>query len=247
MEYIKSRDNAKIKHFVKLVSDKKTRTKEGLFVCEGKNLLNEALENGIFVDTIIISEELDIDLSQINATKIKVPFSLLKHISDTVTPQGIIFSAKFPQIEPKKLDRVIILDGIKDPGNMGTIIRSAVAFSIDAIILLNDCVDHKSPKVIRSTMGGIFKIPIMKLSVEDCFNLIKTPVYATYLADECKLIGEVNLQKSAVIIGNETNGVSDEVLKHATEKIIIPMNNTESLNAGVAASIVMWEMSKCQL
>lgn len=252
MEHIISKDNVKIKNFAKLLNDKKYRKQTGLFVLEGEKMLKEAIDWGKKIDTLIISDDFSsqyrAQYEKIDANIISVPFHIFSKISDTKTPQGVIFSCEMAQNNDDSLvakaEKIIILDNLQDPGNMGTIIRTGAAFGIDAIILLNNCVDHYSPKVVRSTMNGIFNIPVVKMSVSDCFDCIKLPIYATYLDEKSQNIGQVDMSRCAVIIGNESKGVSNEVLSYADKKIIIPISNVESLNASVAASIVMWEMSK---
>ncbi|MFI3115838.1 MAG: RNA methyltransferase [Clostridia bacterium] len=244
MDFIKSLDNTKIKNFRKIINDKKYRKSEQLFVCEGEKMLLDAISQDIFIDTLIISEnyKLNIDIKSDNI--LQVPHHIFEKIADTKNPQGVIFSCKITKSKTRDLKKVIILDNLQDPGNMGTIIRSACAFKIDAVILLNNCVDVYSPKVVRSTMSAIFSVPILNMTVEECFKIIDIPIYATYLDEESVDISKVCLKESAVIIGNESNGVSSEVLKYASEKIIIPIANMQSLNASVAGGIVMWEMSK---
>ena len=258
MEYISSAKNSKIQDFIKLVIDKKHRKKTNLFVCEGELLLTQALDLGTKINTLIMSDSFKSEFrkryEKIDATIIEVPHYLMEKISDTKTPQGVVFSCDmmnhfgndYSSVDFGKMKKIIILDELKDPGNMGTIIRTGAGLDIDAIILINNCVDHYSPKVVRSTMGGIFNIRVIPMTIDECFEKIKLPIYATYLSDESKNITDVSMKECAVIIGNESKGVSDQVLQHTTEKVIIPINssNIESLNASVAASIVMWEMSK---
>lgn len=250
MEHITSQENAKIKRIKKLVGDKKYRKQENLFICEGEKVFYEAIERKIEIDTLVVSEDIKIQVDFDIKNIISVPRHLFEKISDTKSPQGIMFACEMSSNKQygddffEKLNRVIILDNLQDAGNMGTIIRTAVAFSIDAIIVLNNCVDHYSPKVVRSTMNAIFDIPVINMSVLECFEKIKLPIYATFLDKTSQNILNVDVKKSAVIIGNESKGVSKEVLKYANEKIIIPINNVQSLNASVASSIIMWEMSK---
>lgn len=252
MEYITSKDNLKIKNFARLVLDKKYRKQTGLFVLEGEKVLDEAILWEKKIDTLIMSEDFNgknrAKYEKLDATIIIVPHHLLEKISDTKSPQGVMFScAMMVDVDENLLDsakKIIILDNLQDPGNMGTIIRTGAAFCIDAIILLNNCVDHYSPKVVRSTMNAIFNIPVVQMTTSDCFERIKLPVYATYLSDDSQSVIDVCMDGCAVIIGNESKGVSDEVLSYADKKIIIPISNVESLNASVAASIVMWEMTR---
>lgn len=248
MEFITSSKNNVVKHISKLFQNKKYRKEHNLLACEGKKMLLEAFECGVEIDIILATEEKISEIENINAKKYIVPEHIIKSVSDTKTPQGILFTCFMKDWSDEKIEdfeKIIILDNLKDPGNMGTIIRTASAFFVDGIIILGDSVDITNPKVIRSTMGSVFKTPILNLSYEDCFEKIKVPVYATYLDKTSQSINDINLKKSAVIIGNEANGVSDMCLEKCDGKIIIPMNeNTESLNASIACSIVMWEMSK---
>lgn len=244
MDFIKSVDNAKIKNFRKLINDKKYRKLEQLFVCEGEKMLFDAITQDVFIDTLIISENYQLKSDVKCENLLQVPQHIFEKICDTKTPQGVIFSCGITKSIEKSFGKVIILDNLQDPGNMGTIIRSACAFKIDAIILLNNCVDVYSPKVVRSTMSAIFSVPILNMGVEECFEKLTIPIYATYLDEKSENISDVSLKECAVIIGNESKGVSAEVLKYASRKIIIPIANMQSLNASVAGSIVMWEMSK---
>lgn len=251
MERITSKDNAKIKNFSKIVKDKKYRKEKGLFTLEGEKVLIEAINKGQKIDTLIMSEKFkNIEKYDLADTDVLVvPQYIFEKIADTKNPQGVIFSCFMPKNEISddffdKMKKIIILDNLQDPGNMGTIIRSASSFNIECIILLNNCVDHYSPKVVRSTMSTIFNLPIISMSVEQCFEKIKLPIYATCLASDSQNINDVDFLKCAVIFGNEANGVSQEVLKKADKKIIIPISHVESLNVSVASSIIMWEMNK---
>lgn len=248
MEYITSLSNQKIKHISKLIKDKKLRNSENVIVCEGQKMLDEAISNNVVLKTVLATKEHEKTVENLDCDVIIVKDHIIESISDTKTPQGIIFVANdivFEENDIEKMQKIIILDNLKDPGNLGTIIRTASAFDIDAVILLGECADHKNPKVIRSTMGAIFKTPIFKMDHDACFSKIKVPIYATHLDQNSSDINSVNLTSSAVIIGNEATGICEQTLAFADKKIIIPMNkNTESLNASVACSIVMWEMSK---
>src|SRR5699024_2352277 len=187
---------------------------------------------------------------------IKVTNKVFKEISDTENPQGILGVVRFNNNDFKdieKLDKpsLLFLDEIQDQGNMGTIIRSGDAFNIDGIILGKGCVDPYNSKVIRSTMGSIFRLPIyMCEDILDClqdFKDIGLDILATSL--EGKPLYDKNLNNGFVcIIGNESRGVSKDILNMVQEEISIPMaGGAESLNAGVAASIIMYEVMKKRL
>lgn len=247
MEYISSSKNAQIVSFVKLVKDKKKRKQAKLFVCEGLKMLDEALHANVKIDTIIALE--NIELPKTSAKILRVPLHIIEKVADTKTPQGVVFSCEMQEtdlLSLEKMTKILVLDQVRDPGNLGTIVRTAVSFGMDAIVQIGESADVTNPKVVRSTMGGIFKIPIIQTDVKSCFNHIKVPKFATYLDEKARNITEANLEKGAIILGNEAKGISSEVLENVDEKIIIPMINTESLNVSIAGSIAMWEMFKCQ-
>ena len=255
---IKSNSNKLIKE-VKSLYNKKTRDKLGLYIVEGINMLEEVLDRGYGFNYILYSKRLlSINtggglynrLSSLDDTY-EVDEDLLNSLSDTLTPQGVIGVCCKQEHKLKEIEKgrtYIFLDKLQDPGNMGTIIRSADAFNIGGIILNKGTVDPYNPKVVRASMGSIFRIPIyyigkLREEMEDLskkgFNL-----YATSL-EARKSIREVDLKESIIVIGNEAVGVSEELYDLAREKIKIEMpGESESLNAGVAASIIMYEASK---
>ena len=156
-----------------------------------------------------------------------------------------------PQWDAAALDgkeQVLLLDGLQDPGNLGTILRTAEAFALGAVVLCEGCADPFSPKVVRSTMGAVFRLPCVQLPLKEALDLLKTaglPVYATALHEDSVPLSAVSLSRAAVIIGSEGRGVSDPALCLSNKRVIIPMRGrAESLNAGVAAAIVIYEMTK---
>ena len=146
--------------------------------------------------------------------------------------------------------RILILDEIQDPGNMGTIIRSAVAFNIDTIVIGDGCVDVYSPKVVRATQGMIFHVPLVFYSIDKLIPILKKlkiPVFSTYVkyGEEVKNLSHDEKEVFALIIGNEGNGVNPKYLEMSDKFIYIPMNSVvESLNVGVATSIILYEMDE---
>ncbi len=245
---ITSKDNETIKSIKKL-KEKKYRTES--FIVEGIKMVKEALEQAE-VEKIIVSEtfsnsddfkSLNYDEQQLIIASDKV----FEDLTDVVTPQGIIAVVKkSSNLEIDYSDEfVLALDGIQDPGNLGTIIRTADSANIKTILVSKDTVDAYSPKVVRSTMGGIFRTKVIEVeNLAQTLNSFKDNGYkvvTTELSAE-KSIYDINYQKSVVVIGNEANGVTEEVSKTATEKVIIPMlGKTESLNAAVATSIMIYE------
>ncbi len=144
--------------------------------------------------------------------------------------------------------QVLLLDGLQDPGNLGTILRTAEAFALGAVVLCEGCADPFSPKVVRSTMGAVFRLPCVTLPLAEAAERLHRnglPLYATALHEDSVPLSSVSLSKAAVIIGSEGKGVTEQALRLSDKRVIIPMKGrAESLNAGVAAAIVIYEMTK---
>lgn len=227
--------NEKVKYWVNL-KDKKFRDKEGVFLIEGDHLIEEAKKNNLIKYTIsMVNEEAD--------------YYVTKEIMEKISHQKSI-SYNVAVCDFLKEDsiggNVLILDNLQDPGNLGTIIRSAVAFSIDTIIIGDTCVDLYNPKVIRSTEGMIFNLNIIRRNLKEIIPVLKNLGYKIIGTDVNKGIDarKINKDNIAVVIGNEGNGLSEEVKALCDEFIYIKIaSNCESLNAGVAASIIMYEVS----
>jgi len=245
---ITSKDNQKIKNVVKLVSDKKFRKKEGLFVGEGVVNLKEAASSGADITEIYFSHEHESIVEDISAgEKYLVPEKLIEHMSDVKTPQGVIFVVR--QDENAALDEgaILALDNVRDSGNMGTIIRTAEGLGIRNIVLLGDCVDVYNPKTVRATMGSIFRIKPVKMEFDELrawADEHNMKIYATALSDKATDIREVELSNAVAVIGNEARGVCEEVLNGSDGHIIIPIKSAQSFNASIAAAIVLWEMAR---
>lgn len=229
---IESLTNNKVKTWNKL-KEKKYRDETGLFLIEGDHLIKEALKRDLVVSTIGLTSDYDYEVTS----------EILKKLSCQKSGTNEIAIVK--KIEEKEItgDNVVILDGIQDPGNLGTIIRSAVAFNIGTLILSQDCVDLYNDKVIRSSEGMIFNINIVRKNLKEIIPEIKLRGYTVYAAT---VDGDKTFDKDkkiAFIIGNEGNGIKKEILELCDKSITIKMNeNCESLNAGVSASILMYEL-----
>ena len=238
---VSSTDNKKIKEIKKLET-KKVRDLEGLFLVEGEHLVFESYKENL-LQTLIGKDGYPIKL---DVDTIYVTDNVLKYLSSLTTPSPVIGVVK--KLNNKKIgDRVLVLDNIQDPGNLGTIIRSSVAFNIDTIILSNDTVDLYNPKVIRATQGMIFKINIITANLEDILNELKNSNYQIFGTDvnngkNVKSIAKI--KKFAIIMGNEGQGLSPDVKNICSDFIYIPMNkNCESLNVAVATSIILYELN----
>jgi TrmH family RNA methyltransferase len=246
MEIITSRANAAVKHIKKLGSEREYRYAVGEFVCDGLRCLREAVLcesaiTAVFASSDSIAEEFP------TLPVTRVTPELLQHISPLKTAQEVIFSCKIAP--PKPIDaaaRNIVLDGIQDPGNVGTIIRSAAAFGIDTVILTGACADLYNPKTVRAAMGALFRQNAAALTYDE-LRALNLPLFGAALGGESADIRLADLSAASIAVGSEGAGLSDEVLSMCRGRVIIPMQpETESLNAAVAASILMWEMYQCQ-
>lgn len=257
MRRIESKDNPLIRRLSRLAGERKFRRTQGEMVCEGEKLLREALSSGIPVTEVVLGETRQLDTGLLEqaerqgARLTEVPESLLARLSNVETPQGLAFVCRQPTVSLERLEqaqRVLVLDGLQDPGNLGTILRTADAFALDGIILCEGCVDPVSPKVVRATMGAIFRIPIAMATLEQTAAWLEArriPLYATALSQSSVPLTQVCLDRAAVLIGNEGRGVSERGLQLSQKQLIIPMaGRAESLNASIAAAIVMYEMSR---
>ena len=237
---ITSLNNEKVKAWNKL-KNKKYQNEYGLFLIEGDHLLKEALKVGV-VKEIISSRDYETELPFYKVTK-----DIMKKLSSQVSGTDII-GVCIKREETKVGKRVLILDDINDPGNMGTIIRSAVAFNIDTIIASNNSVDFYNDKVIRSSEGMFFNINLIKCNIVELINELKNK---GYLIMGTNVLGGTNIEnikvedKFALIMGNEARGVSDNIKDMCDTLVYIDMNKScESLNVGVAASILLYELNK---
>ena len=253
MEQITSRTNPLITRFRKLASDRKLRRKEGLMVCEGPKLLSEALSWGFVPETALVTEDFAGTLPGETRT-VQVPADLLKSVAPTRTPQKVLFLAPLPSVSlpetlPGKL--YLVLDGLQDPGNVGTLWRTADAFGADGLILLPGCADPWSPKTVRSTMGACFRLPVWEASLEEALALFVRsglPLYATALRKDTVDLRELYAGRAAIAIGSEGHGVTQALLDACDATVKIPMTDRcESLNAAVAGAVVLWELARKDL
>ena len=255
MQVITSKDNELVKNIKKL-KEKKFRDNNNQFIIEGIKLVAEAIEEKADIENIIVCEDCinneSIDkklLYEIARYKcIYVTEKIFNTLSDVSNPQGIlaVINRKTDNINiDYSEDFIVVLDGIQDPGNLGTILRTVDSAGLKQIVISKETADPYNPKVVRSTMGGIFRVSIVRTN-----NIIKTlkemkdngfEVVVTSL-DTNNNIYNIQYNKKVVVIGNEANGVSKEVQDLADKKVKIPMlGKTESLNAGVAAGIMIYE------
>lgn len=250
MENISSRKNSIIVRLKKLAADSEYRAELGQYVLDGEKLLKEALACGARVSCVLWGGEKTLELPE-GTAEYSTSADIMQSASPLKSSKGPMFSVAIPEkreTEEAPVKTAIVLENLQDPGNVGTVIRTANAMGVDAVLLVGDCADIYSPKTARATMGAIFRQRV----IETDKNGLKTFLarhhlflYGAALADAASDIRDTDLQNAAVAIGSEGRGLSKELLELCNGQLIIPMSPAcESLNAAVAAGIVMWEMRR---
>lgn len=261
MNRIESSSNAKIKRIQKLMRNARLRRQEKLFVTEGWKMTEEALTRGL-VREIYLSDDATEEWEKRNlqgkmasgCPVWMVAPSVFRELSDTVSPQGILALVEMPQYDRSVLTgaddaALLILEDVQDPGNLGTMIRTAEGAGMSGVVMSRGCVDIFNPKVVRSTMGALFRVPFYI-----CDDLVKElcdlrnegfTTYAAHLLGTCDFTEESYKGKTGILIGNEANGLSDAVSSQADRLVKIPMEGElESLNAAVSAALFMYEVHR---
>lgn len=246
-ERITARKNPFLQQVRKLLSSRKVREETGLFVADGTKLLNEAIRYYPGLDTVILSDGVDVQIPS-GIRVVRIPEDVMVSVSPMEAPQGALFLCRLPERKafcPEK--GMLLLDGIQDPGNLGTILRTADALDVK-VALLEGCADPYNHKTVRASMGAIFRVPVVQTTwqeVKDACASAGISIGVTALSERAKDLRQADLKNMAVVIGSEGRGVRQEILDSADAELIIPMNpHCESLNAAVAATIVMWQMTK---
>ena len=244
-ERITSRKNPLLQQVRKLLTSRKDRQQAGLFVADGTKLLEEAVRWWPGLETVILTDGLQAQVPD-SVRTVYVPEDVMESISPMRSPQGALFICRLPEPEPfAAKPGMLLLDGIQDPGNLGTILRTADALDIP-VVLLEGCADPYSHKVVRASMGAVFRTkPVQTdwVSAAEACQKAGITVAVTALSDRAEDLRQAPLKQMAVVIGSEGQGVRPEVMAGAGAELIIPMNpHCESLNAAIAAAIVMWQM-----
>lgn len=247
-ERITSRKNPLLLHVKKLLTNRSFRESCGEYAADGVKLLEEAVKwSPADLRTVLVTPDVTVDVPD-HVRLVEIPRDVMESISPMEAPQGALFTCAMPPKEPLALaDRCLILDGIQDPGNLGTILRTADAMQTRAV-LTPGCADAYNPKTVRASMGAVFRSHPLWASQEDVVRTCAEqglPLYVTALSPRARDLRQVKLSRSAVVIGSEGRGVGAYFLRQAGGELIIPMNpRCESLNAAVAAAIVLWEMQR---
>lgn len=238
---ITSKEN-KFYKSIKKLKQKSERDKTGLFLAEGARIALDAVASGC-AECLFISERYGVFDTHLPVYR--VSDQMFAQLCETDTPQGILAVCKIRRHSLSRLsgDTIVLCDGVSDPGNLGTIIRTAECTGVGGIILLKGTADPYSPKVVRSTMGSVFRVPLYFAQPEDLAALQEYTLLATALDGSEDLYKTDFPEKTAVVIGNEAHGVSRQVLDLAEKHIRIPMEGgAESLNAAVAGAVVLYEI-----
>ena len=252
METIRSKSNALLTQFRKLTGERKHRRAAGLMVCEGPKMLAEAIRWGAELKAVLWKEGQSAP-GQIPAgvRQAELPAALFASVAPTETPQQVLFLCRIPGADlPERLtgSRYLVLDGLQDPGNVGTLWRTADAFGADGLILLPGCADPWNPKTLRATMGACFRLPVWEgdfPAVRALLDRSDLPLYATALREDTEDLRDLSLSRAAVAIGSEGRGVSQAVLDGSEKTVRIPMTaRCESLNAAAAGAVVLWELGR---
>lgn len=238
---ITSLDNLKVKKYVKL-KNKKYRDSEKMYLVETNHLVEEALNHQVLVDLLVLeNEQVSYNFNYTYVTK-----EIMKKLSNLETIPKVIGVVKMLEPSNNLGNSILLLDDIQDPGNLGTIIRSSVAFNVSTIVLGLNCVDLYNEKVIRSTQGMLFKINIMRADLKEIIANLKKDNYlilGTNVKDGVD-VKNIKVNKYALIMGNEGKGVKEELLALCDKNLYIKMNNNcESLNVSVATSILLYELN----
>jgi len=261
MELISSKENKRIKYLKKLSSSASFRREEGVFVAEGLRLCCDALKSGAEVVAACFSESFCgknssfVEEAAASAGKVyALKDSIFSAVSDTKTPQGVLFVIKrldktldFDTI--KNNGKVLALETVQDPVNLGAILRTAEALGIDAVVMTSDCCDIYAPKTARGSMGAVFRLPFMITDdLEEFigrFNAFGSS-YAAVLDKDSVLLTDCEFSGAALaVVGNEGSGLTEKTIGACTHKLYIPMRGkAESLNVSAAAGIIIWEMMK---
>ncbi len=248
MERITSRSNPLMAHIKKLASSASYRRECGEFVCDSPKLLQEALQWNAEVLCVVATGAVALPALPKGVRQVEVPEELMTSVSPMKTPQGVLFTCRLPRAElPETLDgaRYMVLDGVQDPGNVGTILRTADAFECDGLLLLDGCADPYSPKTVRASMGAVFRRSVWTCTAQQMAQALKAshiPLYGAALRDDTLDARAVDYSRAALAIGSEGRGLTEEVLSLCDKTIRIPMSpRCESLNAAIAATVLLWE------
>ena len=247
-EYISSRSNPLMTHIRKLASSRSYRRERGEYLGDGVKLLEEAVKWDVPLVVVVHTKGIALPPLQEGVRVVEVPDDLMRSISPMEAPQGALFTARLPEESlPETLDgnRYLAMEGVQDPGNVGTILRTADAYEADGVILLSGCADLYNPKTVRSAMGALFRMKAWSGTLEQLCPILQKaqlPLMGAALREDTIDAREADLRRAVILIGSEGRGLSEAALHVCDQTIRIPMSEKcESLNAAIAAATLLWE------
>lgn len=254
-ETVTSLQNERVKLVYSLQQRPRARRKERKLALEGVRLIRDAVTRGVAPEFVLYTPkgadyELIAQLQNTRAKLIPVSDEVMAYVSDTQQPQGMIAVVPLPLPElPRQPTLALVLDGVREPGNLGTMLRSAAAAGVDVVALSPDCVDPYNPKVLRAGMGAHFALPILELQWFEIAQLVEGMQVLLAAGEAEQRYTDVDLtQRTALVIGNEAHGATAARKLPHVQPIAIPMlNATESLNAAIAASVILFEAQRQRL
>jgi TrmH family RNA methyltransferase len=249
LKTVTSRKNELLVRLKKLGQSRAFRWEQREFLCDGAKLLREACAHRAKITCVVCTDEQELPAGLSgDAPVLLVPKDVLESVSPLDSPQKVLFSCAMKPEDPSPLpENLILLENVQDPGNIGTVLRTANAFGCGAVGLVGACADPYGPKTLRASMGAVFRQRFVMLTLEDVQALTSSGrmLYGAALSAESRPLGEVSLAHAAVAVGSEGRGLSAELLSLCSGQIIIPMSpECESLNASAAAAVLLWEMKK---
>ena len=247
MEQITSRRNHVVSYLRALGAEPKARREAGAFLCDGETTLRDALNAGVEITLVLWAGEPTYELPDTVEQYIAPP-NLMQYVSPLKNSPGPVFAVKKPERREVPVQNAIVLENVQDPGNVGTVIRTANAMGAGAVILVGACADCYGPKAVRASMGAIFRQNIVVTDLDGLkadVSANSLPLFGAALSERAVDLREVSVKNAAVAVGSEGKGLSPELLSLCRGELIIPMEPcSESLNAAVAASIILWEMRR---
>lgn len=247
-EVITSRSNPLMAHIRRLASSRAHRREAGVYLGEGRKLLAEALRSGYVPHTVVCTPGTELPELPDGVRLVETPPDVLRTVSALETPPGVLFLGPAPSPHPPEClsgRRYLVLEGIQDPGNLGTILRTADAFQVDGVFLLDACADPFGPKTLRASMGAAFRCPAWRCSLEELLSLLASaaiPLWGAALHRDAVAVQDVDFTRAAILLGNEGSGLSEKALAACTSVVRIPMSpHCESLNVASAAAVLLWE------
>ncbi|WP_374965675.1 TrmH family RNA methyltransferase [Lysinibacillus sp. RS5] len=254
MKKIESTQNSLVKYWKKLATTRKERERSGEFIVEGFHLVEEALKNKEQVLQLIVREGVDLPMLWPidHVAIVEITAAVAKEFAETETSQGVFAVCKQPLLEQDVMvswRKVLLIDAVQDPGNIGTMIRTADAAGLDAVILGKGCADLYNPKTLRSAQGSHFHIPVLRGDLEEWIEQLQdngVPVFGTALDEEAVVYSDIEHTGAfAIMMGNEGSGIQPQLLSMTDQNIIIPIfGQAESLNVAVATGIVLYGFVK---